>query len=145
MSAWLPVVAVALRRPDGRLLMQRRPLGKHHGGLWEFPGGKVEPGETPAIALAREIEEELGLILDPAALVPAGFAQSEGAHEKGEGGHPPIVILLYAAQSWQGEPEAREGGEWGWFSPEEAARLPKPPLDVALLAGLAFKDDKSRT
>lgn len=129
---WIPVVAVALRGDDGRLLMQRRPFGKHHGGLWEFPGGKVEPHETPVFALVREVEEELGIALDPALLEPACFAQGEGDH-----GHAAIVILLYTTAVWHGSPEALEGGEWGWFTQEEAARLEKPPLDVALLAGLA--------
>jgi len=129
---WLLVVAAALFAPAGRVLMHRRPAGKQHGGLWEFPGGKVEKGETPPFALVREIEEELGIALDPAALEPAGFAQGEA----GEGG-PAIVILLYSTRSWAGDPEGREGGEWGWFTLHEAAALAKPPLDVTLLAGLA--------
>lgn len=128
---WLPVVAVLLRRPDGRFLMQKRPVKKHHGGMWEFPGGKVEKGETPAFALVREIEEELGLKLDASQLQPACFAESAA-----EGGHPPIVILLYTAKAWRGDPIAREGGELAWFDKEEAAKLPKPPLDIALLASL---------
>ena len=128
---WIPVVAAALFRSDGRVLMHRRPPGKQHGGLWEFPGGKVEKGETPLFALVREIEEELGIVLDPVALEPAGFAQNEA----GEGG-PAIVILLYSTRAWQGDPAAREGGECGWFTFQEAAALAKPPLDVALLAGL---------
>lgn len=111
--------------------MQRRPLGKHHGGLWEFPGGKVESDETPANALIREIDEELGIGLLPEMLIPAGFAQSPG-----EGAVPPIVILLYIARQWSGAPEARDGAEIGWFTYEEAAGLPKPPLDIALLSGL---------
>ncbi len=128
---WLPVVAVLLRREDGRFLMQRRPEGKHHGGMWEFPGGKVECGETPAFALVREIEEELGLQLDASQLQPACFAESAA-----EEGHPPIVILLYNANAWRGDPIAREGGELAWFGKEEAAKLPKPPLDIDLLASL---------
>jgi 8-oxo-dGTP pyrophosphatase MutT (NUDIX family) len=84
-SAALPllVVAGALVRGEGaeaRLLLQQRPLGKHHGGLWEFPGGKVEPGETPAEALARELAEELGIAVDPADCVPLTFAV-RSAHE----------------------------------------------------------------
>ena len=128
---WIAVVAAAIFHPDGRVLMHRRPPHKHHGGLWEFPGGKVEEGEFPPFALAREIEEELGIVLDPGALEPAGFAQNAG-----EDAHPAIVILLYSARSWQGEPDAREGGEWSWYTLHEAAMLEKPPLDVSLLAGL---------
>lgn len=128
---WMAVVAAAIHDSAGRVLMHCRPEGKHHGGLWEFPGGKVEAGESPASALVREIEEELGLALDIAALRPAAFA-----HGPAEGPYPEIVILLYTAGSWQGEPVAHEGGGWGWFALEEALALPKPPLDVELLASL---------
>jgi 8-oxo-dGTP diphosphatase len=125
------VVAVALERADGRILMQRRPPGTAHGGLWEFPGGKVEPGETPRAALIREVNEELAITLDPAALAPACFAD-DATH----GGHPAIVILLYTARAWIGEPQAMEGGACGWFARAEIAALAMPPLDYALLARL---------
>lgn len=126
------VVALALERADGRVLMQRRPPGKAHGGLWEFPGGKIEPGETPRDALVREVNEELGIALDPATLAPASRAESAGG--KGE---PAIVIDLYTARSWQGEPRSLEpGGECGWFTRAEIAALAMPPLDYELLAGL---------
>jgi 8-oxo-dGTP diphosphatase len=125
---WLPVVAAALTDADGRLLMHRRPPGKRHAGLWEFPGGKVESGEIPALALVREIDEELGIELDPSALEPVAFAES-----RAETGFPAIVILLYRAGRWRGEPRALEGGELGWFDRGQAWALPKPPLDVMLL------------
>ena len=128
---WILVVAAALFHPDGRVLMHRRPSGKQHGGLWEFPGGKVEKGEFPPCSLAREIDEELGIALDPQALEPSGFAQGSGGNADSA-----IVILLYTAREWHGEPDAREGGAWGWFTLQEAATLPKPPLDVLLLSGL---------
>ena len=124
---WTCVVALALRDEDGRWLMHRRPDYKHHGGLWEFPGGKVEPGESPALALVREIEEELGLVLDAAHLTPACFAQ-----EPLDAGFKPIVILLYTASKIADEPEAREGGAVGWFTASEIEALARPPLDVAL-------------
>jgi 8-oxo-dGTP diphosphatase len=124
---WIPVVAVALGRADGRWLMHRRPPEKHHGGLWEFPGGKVEPDEVPDFALEREIREELGIALDRASLAPASFARSH--HEDGA---TPIVILLYKSSVWKGEPQALEGGEVGWFLPAEIFALPMPPLDVEL-------------
>lgn len=128
---WMLVVAAALVAADGRVLMHRRPLGKQHGGLWEFPGGKVEEGEFPPFALAREIEEEVGVGLEPSLLVPAGFAQGSS-----EDGRNRIVILLYTTSAWKGEPVALEGGECAWFSLEEALALPKPPLDKEMLANL---------
>ena len=131
MPTWLAVVAVVLERSDGRVLMQPRPPGKAHAGLWEFPGGKVEPGETPRNALVREVNEELGIRLDPGALTPAGFA--DGAAGAGENA---IVIWLYSARSWEGEPESLDGGECGWFTRAEIGALALPPLDRELLAGL---------
>jgi len=128
---WIPVVAVALRRADGHWLMHRRPPDKHHGGLWEFPGGKVESAEIPTLALVREIGEELGIVLDPVALRPATFAH--GARDRcGR----EIVILLYTCSEWSGVPGALEGGEVGWFSPQAMSALDKPPLDDALVARL---------
>lgn len=125
------VVAVALERADGCILMQQRPPGKAHAGLWEFPGGKVEPAETPRTALVREVSEELAIALDPASLAPACFAD-----DAGQGSDPAIVILLYTAHAWTGEPRAMEGGTCGWFTPEEIAALAMPPLDYVLLARL---------
>jgi 8-oxo-dGTP diphosphatase len=125
------VVAAALERADGRILMQQRPPGKAHAGLWEFPGGKVEPGEAPRAALVRELNEELAVALDPASLAPACFA--DDAREEGR---PAIVILLYTARDWTGEPRAMEGGACGWFTRAEIAALAMPPLDYELLARL---------
>lgn len=127
----MAVVAAALRRPDGRWLTHRRPEGKHHAGLWEFPGGKVERYEMPRDSLVRELAEELGIACRAEDFVPAGFAESEG-----EGGARGLVILLYTCSDWQGEPAALEGGAVGWFTPAEALALAKPPLDVALAARL---------
>lgn len=127
----MAVVALAVRGSDGRWLMQRRPEGKHHAGLWEFPGGKVESGEDPRLALVREIREELGIDLDPAYLTPAGFA--DGAVSQAG---IPIVILLYTASRYIGIPHALEGGAIGWFTPEEMRELPMPPLDRQLISGL---------
>ncbi len=125
------VVAVAFERADGRILMQQRPPGKAHAGLWEFPGGKVEPGETPRAALVREVNEELAVALDPAALKPACFADDTAGE-----GRSAIVILLYTARGWSGEPRAMEGGACAWFTRAEIAALAMPPLDYALLARL---------
>lgn len=132
---WLSVVAGALLDANGRFLLQQRPPGKHHAGLWEFPGGKVEAGETPRNALVRELNEELTIRVDPSALVPFAFAQSEpGTGQLG------IVIQLYKVAMWRGDPVAEPGAGLGWFTAAEANRLPLPPLDVDLLAALAARD-----
>ena len=128
------MVAAALTDRDGLWLMHRRPEGKHHAGLWEFPGGKVEAAETREHALVREIHEELGITMSVADLEPAGFAQ-----EPASIGRPQIVILLYTCPRWEGEPHALEGGSIGWFTPLEIAALAKPPLDQRLAAQL-FRD-----
>lgn len=128
---WTLVVALALQDDSGRWLMHLRDEKKEHGGLWEFPGGKVESGETPVNALIREIEEELGISLEAASLTPTGFAQSELGDSK-----TPIVILLYTGGPWNllrgKQPQALEGGGIGWFTIEEIEALSKPPLDVKL-------------
>ncbi|MFC3174721.1 (deoxy)nucleoside triphosphate pyrophosphohydrolase [Novosphingobium bradum] len=115
------VVAAALIGADGRVCLQRRPDEKAHGGLWEFPGGKVEPGESPEGALARELAEELGIALDLGSLEPCGFAADGG-----------LVILLYACRAWSGEAAALEGGAIGWFAPDALSAQPMPPLDYPL-------------
>lgn len=120
------VVAAALIDGAGRVCLQQRPRHKQHGGLWEFPGGKVEPGEHPANALCREIAEELGAGLVAADLEPCGFAASET-----------VVILLYACRQWQGEPQCLEGEALAWFAPSEIRALPMPPLDYPLADQLA--------
>ena len=126
------VVAGALMNRDGLWLMHKRPLEKAHGGLWEFPGGKVEATEIPAEALVRELHEELGIVVEAKDCVPAGFAE-----EQRKSGARPIVILLYTIADWLGAPQALEGEELGWFTPQEIADLPKPPLDRRL-AGQLF-------
>lgn len=125
---WQAVVALALRDSAGRLLLQRRPLHKHHGGLWEFPGGKVESAESPRLALVREIAEELGIELETTALRPALLADSGIAEE--------IVLFLYTCNQWRGDVAALEGQEWGWFTLAEAGKLPLAPMDCDLLRRL---------
>lgn len=127
----MAVVAAALHRADGRWLMHRRPEGKNHGGLWEFPGGKVEPTEMPKESLVRELGEELGISCAAVDLMPCGFAESASNSNAS-----PLVILLYTLAVWEGEPKALEGGAVGWFMPAEVLALPKPPLDVELAARL---------
>lgn len=126
---WLLVVAAALVDDDGRMLMHRRPYGKSHAGLWEFPGGKVEPAEFPTFALAREIYEELGIFIEPGSLEPVAFAQTAEAEQD-----IAIVILLYIVRQWSGVPVAQEGGVCQWFELDAAARLAMPPLDQRLFA-----------
>lgn len=134
-STVLLVVAAALIDCEGRVLMQRRRHGSEHGGLWEFPGGKVEAGESPETALVREIGEELGIGLAVESLEPAGFASgsADGSHGAGGG----LVILLYKSRSWSGRPQCLEGEEIRWVPVEELARLEMPPLDYPLARNLA--------
>lgn len=123
----LLVVAAALVDRAGRVLMQQRPLSRQHGGLWEFPGGKLEPGEGPATALVRELLEELAIVVDQQELVPLGFAASEG-----RAGARPVVLLLYGCRTWQGQPVSQEGARCRWYDPADLAGVPMPPLDVPL-------------
>jgi 8-oxo-dGTP diphosphatase len=129
---FVAVVAAAIRDTRGRLLLQQCPAHKRHAGLWEFPGGKVESEEIPRLALYREVLEELGLELDPGMLVPAGFAE-----EPPVDGRPGLVLLLYTCTDWLGTPMGREGQNWDWFTPAEAAGLALPPMDRALLERLS--------
>lgn len=131
-STVLLVVAALIRDAQGRILLQQRPEGKHHAGLWEFPGGKVEAHETPGESLVRELEEELGLILDGDTLTPAGFAEGM-VDAQGRA----IVILLYNVGVWSGEAVAREGGAFSWVEPHLVDSYPMPPLDVDLVSCLA--------
>ncbi len=121
------VVAGALRASDGRWLMHRRPLEKHHGGLWEFPGGKVESTEKPVESLIRELHEELGIVVSADQCFPAGFAEEERAEAL-----EPIVILLYKVVHWDGVARPLEGGRVEGFSPSQIANLDMPPLDQQL-------------
>jgi len=130
-TSCLWVVAGALQRADGLWLMHRRPEEKHHGALWEFPGGKVEPHEIPQESLVRELEEELGIGVEMSSCEPLFFAQSEA-----DDAQSAIVILLYKIGRWSGEPRALEGGAIDWFAPESIRDLDKPPLDVQLCARL---------
>ena len=125
----LLVSAVALVDPDGRVLLTQRPEGKSMAGLWEFPGGKVEPGETPEAALIRELEEELGVLTWRSCLAPLTFASHtyEGFH---------LLMPLFACRKWEGVPQGREGQALAWARPNEMRRYPVPPADVPLVAML---------
>jgi 8-oxo-dGTP diphosphatase len=131
----LLVVAGALVDRAGLVLMHRRPPGKHLAGLWEFPGGKVEIGETPPAALARELAEELGVSICDSVFQPCGFA-----HEMRDFSPPQpprgIVLLLYSCRIWTGIPAPLEGGELGWFAIRRIESLELAPLDRVLLGQL---------
>jgi len=124
----LIVVACALTDDDGRVLLQQRPPGKPMAGLWEFPGGKLERGETPEQALSREIGEELGLVL--AMVEPALFASAPlpGQH---------LLLLLYLCRDWHGDPEARHASALRWVCPTKMHMLAMPPADYPLIDPLA--------
>jgi 8-oxo-dGTP diphosphatase len=122
----LIVVAAALERDDGRFLLQMRPKGRSMAGLWEFPGGKIEGGESPEHALARELKEELAIDVATPNLQPACFA-SEPLGEKN------LILLLYRCRKWGGEPVAVESPQIGWFTVNEMRALPMPPADLPLI------------
>src|SRR5437667_4357163 len=123
------VAAVALIDPDGRVLLAQRPEGKHLAGLWEFPGGKVQPGETPEAALIRELEEELGIDVVASCLAPFTFASH---------GYPEFHLLmpLYVCRKWSGIAIAREGQRLAWVRPARLGDYPMPPADKPLIAML---------
>ena len=126
----LPVVAATLIDRDGQVFLQKRPENRVHGGLWEFPGGKIEATEKAADALARELEEELGIAIDLAAIAPVGFADAPLDSRN-------LILLLYACTGWEGTPRACESGAAiGWFAPADVAELNLAPADRQLLPGL---------
>ena len=125
----LLVAACALIDADGRVLLTRRPEGKVMAGLWEFPGGKVEPDEVPDAALIRELKEELGVDASAACLAPLTFA-SHGYNDF----H--VVMLLYVCRRWQGVPAAREGQSLKWVKPRDLRDYPMPAADLPLIPAL---------
>ncbi len=120
------VAAVAMIDANGRVLLARRPEGKKMAGLWEFPGGKLETGETPELGLVRELREELGIEVNPADLAPFIFASHpyEGFH---------LLMPVFLCRRWQGTPTAREGQALAWVSPSRLSEYPMPPADRPLI------------
>lgn len=121
------VSAVALIDGDGRVLLAERPEGKSMAGLWEFPGGKVEPGETPEAALIRELHEELGIDTWQSCLAPLTFASHtyEDFH---------LLMPLFACRKWNGIVSAQEGQRLTWVRPARLREYPMPPADLPLIA-----------
>jgi len=120
------VSACALIDPDGRVLLAQRPPDKAMGGLWEFPGGKVEPGETPEQSLIRELREELGIAVEEPCLAPFTFASHS---------YPEFHLLmpLYVCRRWQGTPQPHEHTALKWVKPKDMAAYPMPPADLPLI------------
>ncbi len=123
------VAACALVDVDGRVLIAKRPAGKALAGLWEFPGGKVEAGETPEACLIRELDEELGIKVAHACLAPFVFA----SHDLGAA-H--LLMPLYLCRRWEGFVTAREHDALAWVKPEKMGDYPMPPADAPLVAWL---------
>ncbi|MEY4982408.1 MAG: hypothetical protein RIR62_674 [Pseudomonadota bacterium] len=120
------VAAVALVDPDGRVLLAQRPEGKSLAGLWEFPGGKVEAGETPEAALIRELKEELGIDTWKSCLAPLTFA-SHGYDDF----H--LLMPLFVCRRWDGTPHGAEGQKLAWVRPNALKDYPMPPADLPLI------------
>ena len=120
------VSAVALIDPDGRVLLAQRPAGKSMAGLWEFPGGKVEAGETPEDALVRELHEELGIETWSSCLAPLTFASHtyDDFH---------LLMPLYACRKWDGIVQGKEGQELAWVRAQNLNKYPMPPADIPII------------
>jgi 8-oxo-dGTP diphosphatase len=125
----LLVAAVALVDVDGRVLIAQRPEGKQLAGLWEFPGGKVEPGERPEETLIRELHEELGILVKEACLAPLTFASH--AYDSFH-----LLMPLYICRRWDGFVQAREGQNLKWVRPARLRDYPMPPADEPLIPAL---------
>jgi 8-oxo-dGTP diphosphatase len=123
------VAACALLDSDGRVLIAQRPLGKPMAGLWEFPGGKVEPGEAPEQTLIRELKEELGIVVNVACLAPLTFASHS---------YPDFHLLmpLYVCRRWEGIVRALEAQQLAWVRPNRLRDYPMPPADEPLVSHL---------
>ncbi|MBI1300341.1 MAG: NUDIX domain-containing protein [Alphaproteobacteria bacterium] len=128
-SHGLPIVlvaAVALVDKEGKVLLAQRPEGKSMAGLWEFPGGKIEEGESPEFALVRELEEELGIQTRECCFSPIAFASH--AYEKFH-----LLMPVFACRMWEGEIKPHEGQNIAWVLPQDMADYPMPEADIPLI------------
>jgi 8-oxo-dGTP diphosphatase len=123
------VAACALVDADGRVLIAQRPAGKPMAGLWEFPGGKVENGETPEQSLIRELQEELGIVVNEACLAPHTFASHAYPDFN-------LQMPLYVCRRWEGQVTAQEGQTLAWVKPNRLRDYEMPPADVPLISHL---------
>jgi 8-oxo-dGTP diphosphatase len=123
------VAACALIDADGRVLLAQRPSGKSMAGLWEFPGGKVDPGESPEASLDRELNEELGIVVPETCLAPLSFASHRYADFH-------LLMPLYVCRRWEGIVRAREAQQLAWVRPGRLRDYPMPPADAPLIAHL---------
>lgn len=152
------VAAVALIDRDGRILLAQRPAGKAMAGLWEFPGGKVEQGETPEHALIRELREELGIEIchsclsigpfvshtysneppkeEPGCGCPVDIKNFVPAHQMGLKNEFHLLMTLFLCRKWKGSPIAQEGQVLSWKTLQEMRALPMPPADIPLISAL---------
>ncbi|MCG8625745.1 MAG: (deoxy)nucleoside triphosphate pyrophosphohydrolase [Proteobacteria bacterium] len=128
----MPIIVASLAAlidRDGRVLIAKRPHGKPYAGLWEFPGGKLETGETPEAALIRELQEELGISTIQSCLAPLGFASTRQDNQQ-------LLLLLYACRKWQGQPQAMtgEGSAIAWVRPNQLSAYTMPAPSKPLVA-----------
>lgn len=126
------ITTVALLDSDGRVLLAKRPEGKPFAGLWEFPGGKLEKGENPEIALIRELQEEIGVDTKDSCLAPLGFVSHAYADHH-------MILLLYVCRKWSGKPILKEaspeqGGALAWVRPNHLRQYEMPPANQQLIA-----------
>lgn len=129
MARLILVAACALIDADGRILLARRKEGGAHGGLWEFPGGKLDPGETPEAALVRELEEELNIQTQQSCLAPIAFASQNS-------GEFHLLMPLFVCRKWSGSPVARVHDEVSWVTKNKLLQFEMPPADKPLAAQL---------